>query len=58
VIMLLPAAIDTGWFHELVLPHADIEFIKGRLRFLGWQGTPIGSPTAGNLLAFFPKGWK
>jgi phage N-6-adenine-methyltransferase len=58
VIMLLPAAVDTQWFHELCLPHADIEFIRGRLRFHGWNGTPIGSPTSGNILAFFPKGWK
>ena len=58
VIMLLPAAIDTTWFHDLVLPNADLEFIRGRIRFLGWQRTPIGSPTAGSILAFFPKGWK
>lgn len=57
VVMLLPAAIDTAWFHDLVLPYGDIEFVRGRLRFLGWRGTPIGSPTAGNILAFFPKGW-
>lgn len=56
-IMLLPAAVDTNWFHDLVLPHADIEFIRGRIRFLDWKGTPIGSPTAGNIFAFFPKGW-
>ena len=58
VIMLLPASVDTGWFHDLVLPNADIEFMRGRLRFHGWHGIPVGSPTAGNLLGFFPKGWK
>ena len=58
VVMLLPAAVDTAWFHDLVLPNADVEFVRGRLRFHGWAGTPIGSPTAGSILAFFPKGWK
>ncbi len=55
VVMLLPAATDTGWFHNFVLPYADIRFIRGRIRFLGWMGTPIGMPKAGNILAVFPK---
>ncbi|MBO5790736.1 MAG: adenine methyltransferase [Clostridia bacterium] len=33
VVMLLPARTDTKWFHDYVLPHGKIEFIKGRLRF-------------------------
>jgi site-specific DNA-methyltransferase (adenine-specific) len=57
IVLLLPVAIDTAWFHDLILPNADIEFVRGRLRFIGWKGTPIGSPTAGNVLAFLPKGW-
>jgi len=33
-VFLIPARIDTKWFHEVVLPHAkEIRFIKGRLRF-------------------------
>ena len=55
VILLLPAATDVGWFHELLLPYANLRFVRGRLRFLGWQGTPIGSPTAGSLIARFPS---
>lgn len=55
VVMLLPAATDTAWFHELVLPYADVVFMKGRVKFIGWQGTPIGSPKAGTILAIFPK---
>lgn len=55
VVMLLPAATDTSWFHDLVLPHADVVFVKGRIRFIGWQGTPIGSPKAGSIIAVFPK---
>lgn len=34
-VMLLPARTDTKWFHELVLPNAKVEFIKGRLKFGG-----------------------
>lgn len=37
VVMLLPARTDTKWFHELVLPNASVEFIKGRLKFGGGQ---------------------
>jgi phage N-6-adenine-methyltransferase len=54
-LLLLPAATDVGWFHELVLPHGNVRFIRGRLRFLGWHGSPIGSPTAGNILVRVPR---
>ena len=37
VVMLLPARTDTKWFHELVLPNADVQFIKGRLKYGGGQ---------------------
>jgi len=53
--LLLPAATDVGWFHDLVLVHANVRFIRGRLRFLGWHGRPVGSPTAGNILVSLPR---
>jgi phage N-6-adenine-methyltransferase len=53
VVMLLPASIDTAWFHELVLPHAELQFIRGRVRFIGWEGTPISSPKAPSILAVY-----
>jgi phage N-6-adenine-methyltransferase len=53
VVMLLPATVDTGWFHDLVLPHAEVRFVRGRIRFLGWQGTPIGSPKSPSILAIY-----
>lgn len=55
VVMLLPASVDTGWFHDWVLPYADFEFIRGRLRFIGWEGKPVGPPKSGNILAIYPK---
>lgn len=33
VIMLLPARTDTRWFHEYCYKKANVEFIKGRLKF-------------------------
>jgi site-specific DNA-methyltransferase (adenine-specific) len=54
IILLLPAATDVGWFHDLVLPYANVRFLRGRLRFLGWNGKPVGSPTAGSMIARIP----
>ena len=33
VVMLIPSRTDTKWFHEYVLPHGEIRFIRGRLKF-------------------------
>lgn len=33
IVMLLPARTDTRWFHSFVYGKAEIEFIKGRLKF-------------------------
>ena len=33
VVMLLPARTDTKWFHEIVLPNAEVTFVKGRIKF-------------------------
>jgi phage N-6-adenine-methyltransferase len=53
VVMLLPCATDTAWFHEIVWPHAELHFVRGRVRFLGWRGTPLPSPRAPSLVAVF-----
>lgn len=50
---LLPTCFDTAWFHEWVLPYAELHFIRGRISFLGWEGTPIGSPRNPNFLAVY-----
>lgn len=36
-IMLLPVTTDIPVFHELILPHAEIRFIKGRVKFKGYN---------------------
>lgn len=35
VVMLLPASTGSRWFHEIVQPHAEVRFLRGRLRFEG-----------------------
>jgi hypothetical protein len=35
VVGLLPARTDCTWWHDYVLPHAEIRFIRGRLKFSG-----------------------
>lgn len=34
VVMLLPVATSTKQFHEIILPFAEIRFIKGRIKFV------------------------
>ena len=44
VVMLLPSRTDTKLFHEWLVPHCDITFLKGRLKFKGAaQGAPFPS---------------
>lgn len=33
VVMLIPARTDTTYFHDYILPYAEIRFIRGRLKF-------------------------
>ena len=33
IVMLIPARTDTRWFHEYIYHHAEIRFVKGRLKF-------------------------
>ena len=49
VVMLLPARTDTKWFHEIVLPNADVEFIKGRLKF---GNSKAGAPFPSMIVRF------
>jgi site-specific DNA-methyltransferase (adenine-specific) len=34
-VMLLPVSTSTKIFHEVILPNADVRFIKGRVKFEG-----------------------
>jgi len=46
VVMLLKADTSTSWFHDLVLPNAEIRWIKGRLRFSNQGRAPFPSMLA------------
>jgi len=37
VVLLIPSATGTKQFHELILPNAEIRFIKGRIAFCGYN---------------------
>lgn len=43
-VLLVPSRTDVKWFHEIVLPRAEVRFIKGRLRF-GGSKDPAPFPT-------------
>lgn len=44
VVMLVPSRTDTDWFHRYCLPHAEIRFVRGRLRFgNSTQNAPFAS---------------
>jgi phage N-6-adenine-methyltransferase len=53
VVALLPVRTDTRWFHTLVKDRAEVRFIQGRIKWIGWQGTPIPQPKDPNMLAIY-----
>ena len=48
IVMLIPSRTDTSYWHDFIFPHADIEFIRGRLKFEvnGQAGNPAPFPSA------------
>lgn len=53
VVALLPVRTDTRWFHALVKGCAELRFLQGRIKWIGWQGTPIPSPKDPSMLALY-----
>jgi phage N-6-adenine-methyltransferase len=43
VVCLLPARTDTRWWHEFILPYAEVRFIKGRVKFNGKESATFPS---------------
>lgn len=39
VIMLIPSYTDTAYFHEYIYGKARLDFLRGRLRFKGYDST-------------------
>lgn len=41
-VMLIPARTNTNWWHDLVMVHGVVRFVRGRLRFNGGRhGLPF-----------------
>lgn len=40
-VLLLPAATGTKQFHEIILPNAEVRFIKGRISFKGYNSKGV-----------------
>lgn len=53
VVALLPVRTDTKWFHNLVLGRCELRFMKGRIKWIGWQGTPIPAPKDPSMFAVY-----
>ena len=53
VVMLLPASTDTRWYHDIIQPHAEVRFLRGRLKFEGAQHPA----TFASMLAIF-RPWR
>lgn len=51
VVMLLPARTEQSWFHDIVLKHAEVRFIRKRVTFVG-GATSARFPS---LVAIFPN---
>lgn len=49
VVMLIPARTDVAWFHDYVLPHGEIEFLRGRLKY---GGSKASAPFPSMLVVF------
>lgn len=57
IILLVPADVDTGWWHENVAARADaVCFLRGRVRF--WEGGKPGPHPARFPCALAYWGWR
>ncbi|MCB2189314.1 MAG: phage N-6-adenine-methyltransferase [Deltaproteobacteria bacterium] len=52
VMALLPARTDAGWWQDWVAPHADIRFLRGRLKF---GGASNNAPFPSALALYWPR---
>lgn len=54
VVMLIPARTDVRWFHDIILPHAEIRFIRGRLNYIHSKKKMCNAPFASMVAIFRP----
>ncbi len=43
VVFLLPISSDTEWFHSCLCSSAEIRYLRGRIKFIGYS---VGNPTS------------
>jgi site-specific DNA-methyltransferase (adenine-specific) len=53
VVMLIPSRTSTAYFHDWVLPFAEVRFLKGRVAFEDSDGNSKGPAPFPSLLAVF-----
>jgi phage N-6-adenine-methyltransferase len=53
VVCLIPVRTDQDWWHDKVLGRAELRFLRGRLHFIGKDGTTIGRPVFASALAIY-----
>ena len=51
VVALLPARTDTQWWHDYVLPHGEVRYIRGRMKFNGVENS---APFPSAIVVFRP----
>ena len=52
VVCLVPARVDTQWWHQFAVKAADVRFPIGRLKF---EGAPASAPFPVAIVVFRPK---
>ncbi len=57
VVMLVFAKTETKWFHKYILPHAEIRFIKGRVKF-ELRGIPKDPAPFGSMIVIWKDNQK
>jgi site-specific DNA-methyltransferase (adenine-specific) len=50
-VALLPVRTDRDWWHDDLMPYSEITFLRGRLRFIGPDGTTVGRPVWASAVA-------
>jgi len=58
VVCLMPCATDTKWWHNYAMKAQEIRFIKGRVRFVGYdeEGNQVkNSPTFSSCVVIFDR---
>ena len=54
IVALLPVRSDTAWFHDFVYDKAEIRFLRGRVNFIGPNGTP-GTATFPSMIVIWVR---